>query len=454
MQQIARRRQIADALMQNVLSPQQPGPGGRITPLAMLAQIGTGFLANRASKKIDSQYVDIAKQMSAGRAKALQDLLRGPTTQLPQDPGMSMPSGMTTNFDTGEVTPAPSTAASSPAPSVSTPTAPNYATAQTAIDYGVDPSIVSALMKPKEGFTLGAGQRRFDATGQQIAAVPEKPPEDYVDYVDLGDQRAPVSHRSGKPIPNLPSLTKGMTPAGAAAEKNRHPGVTLSDSAIDLAARRLLNGEEAGKVLANFGRGTQGAANITAVQNKFAELAGSPEFGMGAEDIATKIQELGAEKRARTELGAREGKIAPRVQEAINFGQIAKDASAAVPRGSFVPWSKLKQYGEKQLSDPALAKFRAANVSLINAYSAAVGGGTPTVHDKQVADDLLSTADSPEAYNAVVDQLILESEKALEAPGQVMDKMNLGGKKNGKTPPAATATAESDKALLKKWGGG
>ncbi len=209
---------------------------------------------------------------------------------------------------------------------------------------------------------------------------------------------------------------------------SKAPGVSLSDTAIDFAAKRLLNGEQASKVLANFGRGAQGAQNITAVQNRLAELAS--EGGVSPQLMAVLTQELAADSRTRLELGAREGKIASRVEEAKQFAKIAGEASIKVPRGKFVPVNQLMQYTDKQLSDPDLAAFRAANVSLINAYAAAVGGGVPTVHDKEAAEGMLSTAQSPEAYQAVVNQLITEMDAALAAPRNVMDSMrehDVGG---------------------------
>lgn len=206
------------------------------------------------------------------------------------------------------------------------------------------------------------------------------------------------------------------------------PGTTMSEDAIELAAGRIVNGEKAKDVLANFGRGNQGSANITAVQNRVAAMA--KERGMSVQEFAVVNQELSAQARARTELGAREGKIAARVEEAKQFADIAGKASAEVPRGSFVPVSRLLQMADTQLSDPKLAAFKAANVSLINAYAAAVGGGVPTVHDKEAAEKMLSTAQSPEAYQAVVNQLITEMNAALQAPRSVMEEMrqhDLGG---------------------------
>jgi hypothetical protein len=323
-----------------------------------------------------------------------------------------------------------------------------------ATSIGPDKMAEAAIMQamtPDKLTEVSPGASLYNARlGKVTYTAPPKPPEPAkrtVEYKDQGNKLTPVYSDTGEVVKSLPALPKSLTPGQEATKAARTPGQSLSDEAVDLAAKRLLNGEPSSVVLANFGRGNQGAANITAVQNHFAQLAAAA--GQDAEEIATRTQELGAEKRARLELGAREGKIAPRVQEAQNFAHIAKEAGAAVPRGSFVPWTKLKQAADTSLSDPALAKLKAATNSLVNAYAAAVGGGVPTVHDKEAADKMLSTAQSPEAYNAVVDQLILETEAALQAPKQVMKDMRADSTHKA----ADTAGLPSDiAALVKKHG--
>lgn len=310
---------------------------------------------------------------------------------------------------------------------------------------------VQSAMTPDKLTEVAPGASLYNARlGKVTYTAPPKPPEPAkrtVEYKDQGNKLTPVYSDTGEVVKDLPTLPKSLTPGQEATRAARTPGQSLSDEAVDLAAKRLLNGESASAVLANFGRGNQGAANITAVQNRFAQLAAPA--GMDAEAIATRTQELGAEKRTRLELGAREGRIASRVQEAQNFAKVALDASAAVPRGGFVPWTKLKQYSDTQLSDPALAKLKAATNSLVNAYAAAVGGGVPTVHDKDAADKMLSSAQSQEAYAAVVNQLILETEQALKAPKDVMNRMH----RDSTHQPAAGDVPDDIQALLDKHGG-
>lgn len=308
---------------------------------------------------------------------------------------------------------------------------------------------VRALPGPKglRAHIIAQAAKSLDAEKQIALYLPKYDEQDRGDVVNEGT----IDQMSGTRTPGR-DVAKGMTPDQASKERmdNNKDTPSMNAAAIDLAAQRLLNGEKPQAVTTNLGRGRQGVADLAAIQNRFAQLAA--DRGMDARDIATRNQELASEARTRIELGAREGKIAPRVQEAQNFANVAKAASAAVPRGSFLPYNKLAQMSDTQLSDPALAKLKAATVSLINAYAAAVGGGQIHVHDQEVAGGLLSQAMGPEAYNAVVDQLILETQKALEAPGQVSDefrKKTGGTSANGPTQTPGGATPEPDAAAVK-----
>ena len=275
-----------------------------------------------------------------------------------------------------------------------------------------DPAALKSYMLQKATEGLGIEQ--------QIKAKLESLPK--YEYKDTGRTLKPVDVN---PLTNQNPqiIAKSMTPDEAAKIKLQTSGA-LTDDAKSFMIDRLLNGEKASAVLGNLGRGAQGAADLRDVMNRLPQIA--HQRGIGGAQLANIMQNTAADARTLTELGAREGKIAPRVQEAQNFAEVAKAASADVPRGSFVPWNRLSQMAESSMSDPKLAKLKAATNSLVNAYAAAVGGGQPTVHDKEAADHMLSTAQSPEAYNAVVDQLILETQRALDAPGQVRARINAG----------------------------
>jgi len=297
--------------------------------------------------------------------------------------------------------------------------------------------------KQLKDFLVRAGMQNLTLQQQiatQLSTAPKYNEQDTGGVINEGT----VDPMTGVRTAGTTNVVKTMTPDQAAKIALQKSGA-LTDDTKQFMAERLLNGEKASAVLGNLGRGAQGAADLRDVQNLLPTLA--KQKGIGAAQLANIMQNTAADARTLTELGAREGKIAPRVQEAINFGDIAKQASADVPRGGFVPWNRLSQTADSALSDPKLAKLKAATNSLINAYAAAVGGGSPTVHDKEAAEHMLSTAQSPEAYNAVVDQLILESQKALDAPGQVRARLNAGA---GRTAaPDASLPPDVAAALAK-----
>ena len=230
---------------------------------------------------------------------------------------------------------------------------------------------------------------------------------------------------------------------GKAAEGK---GDALSEDAIKQAAERIVGGEPRSQVISGYGRGAQGAENIRKVDNAVAALM----KGKSGTDITEAGISRAGEKRTELELSAREGKIATAVKEAQNFATIALDASAKVPRGQFLPWNKLSQQSSTQLQSPELASFKAATLSLVNAYTRAVGGGTVHVADKEHANEMLNTAQSPEAYQAVVNQLITETKAALAAPGQVRSQ----ARGQTSTPGPASPTAAPSPAATGGAGGG
>lgn len=296
-------------------------------------------------------------------------------------------------------------------------------------------------------FLMQKGMEAMDVSKQLEARIAQAP------KYNEQDRGAVINQGTVDPTTGIRTagadITKAMTPDQKAKIDLQKSGA-LTDDAKNFMIDRLLNGERPAVVLGNLGRGAQGAADLRDIQNRLPQVAASR--GITGGQLANIMQNTSADARTLTELGAREGKIAPRVQEAQNFANIAKQASAAVPRGSFLPWNKLSQMADTQLNDPALAKLKAATVSLINAYAASVGGGAIHVHDQETAGKLLSAAQSPEAYNAVVDQLITETQGALAAPGQVRAGINAGAGRTSATAAGAPVPADIA-ALLKKHGG-
>lgn len=212
--------------------------------------------------------------------------------------------------------------------------------------------------------------------------------------------------------PADPEIVKGIASA--------KQGKPLPDDTADFLAERVLAGD--GKALIGLGRGAQGAENISRIQGLVAQKA--RERGMDASDILAKVAEqsgLGAQQRT---FGTQVARMAVNATEAQGAIELGRKASADVPRGNWVPITKAIQAFQSGTSDPKLAKFGAANLAIINTYARAISPtGQPTIHDKEHAEKLLSTATGPEAYNAILDQMNAEIEIAHAAPTKAKKEM-------------------------------
>lgn len=188
---------------------------------------------------------------------------------------------------------------------------------------------------------------------------------------------------------------------------------TLSQGALDTMADQYLAGDRT--VLQNLGRGAQGAANLVALRNNIQQRADAR--GLDGTAISQRmIDYVGDTSRERT-AATQEGRMAPASYEAQGAIDLGRAASNAVPRTNWVPVNKAIQAYQKNTSDPALRAFGAANTTIINTYARAINpNGVGTVADKEHAREMLSTADGPAAYNAVLDQLSKEIEIAHQSP--------------------------------------
>jgi hypothetical protein len=190
---------------------------------------------------------------------------------------------------------------------------------------------------------------------------------------------------------------------------------TLTDDATNTMADQYLAGDKS--VLQNLGRGAQGAANLVKLRNTIQDRANAR--GMDGNAIAqSMISYVGDTARERT-AATQEGRMVPAGIEASGAIELGRAASAQVPRTRWVPVNKALQAYERGTSDPKLRAFGAANTTIINTYARAINpNGVGTVADKEHAREMLSTADGPDAYNAVLDQMQKEIELAHTSPSQ------------------------------------
>jgi hypothetical protein len=177
--------------------------------------------------------------------------------------------------------------------------------------------------------------------------------------------------------------------------------------------------------------------------------------GLSNDDIAhligsNAIDYKATSKATQTAAGI-VGKVEVANKELEAFVPIAKDANAAVDRSKFVPWNKLEQLGKKNISDPDLKRLYVATQTILNAYDMlASRGGTD--QDKRAHNrEILSNADSPEAYDAALDMIVREGQAAGGAARAATKASAYDG--TGKDTPKAGAVPDDIAALLKKHGG-
>jgi hypothetical protein len=224
------------------------------------------------------------------------------------------------------------------------------------------------------------------------------------------------------------------------AAVNRNAAGNLDADTVDLMADQYLAGDKS--VFANIGRGQQGAKDIAALRRKIREKA--EDQGLSGAEIAAKLAEFSGFTAGERAAGTRLAQVEMAGNEAYNMIGLAKQASDAVPRGKFLQLNQAEQYAKKSGSDPAYAKFVAANTSLVNAYARAISPtGQPHDSDKEHAREMLQTAQSQDAYNAVLDQMKAEIEAAKRAPGQVQAGMraSITGKEDTTQPAQTSAPA-------------
>lgn len=204
----------------------------------------------------------------------------------------------------------------------------------------------------------------------------------------------------------------------AAAKRGQMGDRLISDKAIDFMADQYLAGDTS--VFTNLGRGAQGAENIGRLRSAIAQKAEERGIGGGRQAV-TQAEYKGLQSAERA-LGTREANIGTAIIEANKFASNALAASDKLGRSNFVPWNQLKQTGQRALSNPDLAQFRAYNNSFLQMYTRAVqGSGTVTVDARRHADEMLSTADGPQAYRAVIQALQAEMRAAVQAPQELRE---------------------------------
>jgi hypothetical protein len=191
-----------------------------------------------------------------------------------------------------------------------------------------------------------------------------------------------------------------------------------------------------GAPVPNFGYGKAGAASRAKIAQATRQYAA--DHNLTPEDMVANQIDYAANRAGATTAARASANIDRTVIEAHKTFPLAEQASAAVPRGQWVPINRLLQMGQSATSDPKLGAFMVANQGAIIAYSQAMArGGQNSVFAQQHAENLLNTATSHEAYVARLRQMDKEMDAAQAAPREV--RANIRGQITGRAPPTATA---------------
>lgn len=204
--------------------------------------------------------------------------------------------------------------------------------------------------------------------------------------------------------------------AGGRAKQALAAEGKLDTDTLDEMSDQYLAGDKS--VMTNLGRGAQGAQNIVALRRSITQKL--KDKGLSGADMAAKLAEFNGYLAEQRSLGTRMANIQTASAEAQQMLEVAKTASQAVPRGTFKPWNQLVKGSDIITNDPAYAKLAAATLAVVNTWARAISpSGVPTVADKEHADSVLNTAQSMEAYQAVLDQFAVEIQASLNAPEEV-----------------------------------
>lgn len=245
-------------------------------------------------------------------------------------------------------------------------------------------AMVSKLIPPTPApYTLGPGQARYE-NGKQVAAVPAKPD-------------APE-----KPMDELSKLNADFK-AGRIAKADYDARKLLMTTRAPSQQASFATGDS--ELLASLAqRGVSLPQGLRSKEQMAATLKGLREknAGLTPDEIAEKVAAgqigFGAEKKETSTAAGIAGKTSVGENELIDFIPKALDASARVPRGSFVPFNKLVQLGEKNISDPDLKELYGRTQAILNAYDIVAARGGTDMEKRRHNREMLETADSAATY--------------------------------------------------------
>jgi len=154
------------------------------------------------------------------------------------------------------------------------------------------------------------------------------------------------------------------------------------------------------------------------------------QYGITPEDVGNGQAARKFQLSAATASGTRAGQMASVEATMPKLIDNAMEASAKLPRTSFVPWNKVVQMGKAAFSDPDLREFAIAQQAVESEFQQVIARGGSNVASLQKAHDLVTTADSPETYAVAMN--MLKKEIAANVGGAEDVKNKMGASVMGK----------------------
>lgn len=272
-----------------------------------------------------------------------------------------------------------------------------------------------------------------DGTYRPLAGGPQSP--EYLSSVAKakGDVPTIIGAGSSVIIPNKASEGAIFT--------NKLASAGIDDETADFLARRSLQGDT--RALVGLGLSAQGAENILKIQQRATAIA--KDNGMDASEVLANIANqagVTAEARALGTKSAHFGVAEKAMEESL---PIALAASKEVPRTQWRALTELIQKGETQINDPKLKQFLIATDTAAKDYARTINpSGQTREGDIAYARKLISTADSPEAYEAALQQLKVEAGVTKRAIQRQKEEVRTGGKSEASQGKAAILSQARD----------
>lgn len=319
--------------------------------------------------------------------------------------------------------------------------------------HGIPPDRGAEIVRNLPGNTTQIGQyfRGIAVRGLSV-----------LDQIEAQKKTAPVydeQDRGGVISQGTIDPMTGMRTAGTDIAKTPTPGekLTAASKAAELAGKVTFTDDENRLMAAMAEHGVSVPAGMRSKDQMKATFSGllARNPNLTPDDIAEKIAtgqiNFGAEKKETQTAAGQAGRIAVAQNEIKQFVPIARAASQALPRGEFLPWNKLKQMTEEQLSNPQLVEFKAYMNTLSNAYDQLAARGGTDIAKREHNRRLFDTAQSPQALEAVFKAMETEA-AAADAAATAATKRRPPISATGLPSESPAAVPPDIQALLKKHG--